>query len=195
MARRIVCVPLLDLSARESEGLAEAEPELGVILAAALFFDEILEQELARRDVVGVRVHRADERRKRHRVMKILRRIVAQLFARQRAARPALIERVIEKMLGRDACVEGLNGIHRVPPSVFCVRAECSVLAAPLAAALRGARGFPRRGAGGEGGGRLRGTGKGRGRGATPPSPPPPTAISAAANSAALSEALASPPP
>src|ERR1044071_950577 len=155
MARRIVCVPLLDLSARESEGLAEAEPELGVILAAALFFDEILEQELARRDVVGVRVHRADERRKRHRVMKILRRIVAQLFARQRAARPALIERVIEKMLGRDACVEGLNGIHRVPPSVFCVRAECSVLAAPLAAALMAVGGF----AGwrmAEGGGRSR---------------------------------------
>src|SRR5215212_1421408 len=113
MAGGIVRGARLHVGAREAEGLAEAEPELGMILAAALFLDQVFEQQLARGDVVRMRVHRADERRERHRVMKVLRGVIAQLFAAERAAGPALIKRMVEQMLGRDSRVESLYGIHR----------------------------------------------------------------------------------
>src|SRR4051812_35072096 len=54
MTRRLVRRSRLYILTVEAEGLAEAEPELGVVLGAALFLDEILEKQLAHGDVIGL---------------------------------------------------------------------------------------------------------------------------------------------
>ena len=111
--RRLIRITALHVTAIESERFAEAEPQLGMILAAALFVDEILEQQLPRRKIVALRVHRADEGRKRQRVVIVLTRIFAQLFGRQRAGAPALIERMIEQTFVGDLLIERWDELHR----------------------------------------------------------------------------------
>jgi len=84
-----------------------------MILRAPLFLDQILEQQLPDAEVVGVGVNAAEKRGEGEGVMPVLPGVLLQLIARERAGRPALIKRVIQKVL---RCDPGRRVFPLIPP-------------------------------------------------------------------------------